>query len=359
VGQTAGIIPACRPIFSQIGRDAPNSTDFPVKSVSMLTFILKRIALSIPTLIAISFLVFVVARLAPSDPVQIMAGDKASPAQVERIRKEYGLDKPFLVQYVNYVGNIVLHGDFGKSFTRGQQPVSEMIRSDFPVTARLALQALLFALILGIPTGIFAALYHNSWFDRAAMSIVVALTALPSIVLGPLLVVLLALKFPIFPVTGWMNPQSQVFIAGIPTPIYLDTILPTITLGSRSAALIARFMRSSLLDVLRQDYLRTAIAKGLSRSRAVMRHALKNSVLPVLTVVGTNFGALLSGSFVVETLFAIPGIGYVSIDSITKRDYPVIQGMALLVAAGYILVNLGVDVLYGVIDPRVRSQEAA
>jgi peptide/nickel transport system permease protein len=326
----------------------------------MLTFILKRLLLAIPTLFAISFLVFVVARLAPSDPVQILAGDKATPEQVDRIRAEYGLDKPYLVQYANYVGGIVLHGDFGKAFSRGQQPVGDMIRSDFPVTARLALQALLFALVLGIPLGILAAIYHNSLFDRAAMSVVVALTAMPSIVLGPLLVVFLALRLKWFPVTGWMNPNTQVFIAGqIPTPIFLDTILPTITLGSRSAALIARFMRSSLLDVLRQDYIRTALAKGLSRPRAIARHALKNSLLPVLTIIGTNFGALLSGSFVVETLFAVPGIGFVSIDSISKRDYPVIQGMALLVAAGYILVNLAVDILYGIIDPRVRSQEAA
>lgn len=309
----------------------------------MAYFILKRIGLAIPTLIAISFLVFVVARLAPSSPIEIIAGDKASPERVAEIKKLYGLDKPIPVQYVDYVVGIVTRGDFGKSFARGQQPVSEMIATDFPVTAQLALQAMLFAMLIGLPVGILAALYHNSWFDRLSMAIVVALVSVPSIVLGPLLVLLFAVRLGWLPVSGW------------DAPIY--TVLPTVTLGSRSAALLARFMRASLLDVLRQDYLRTALAKGLSRGRAVWKHALKNSFLPVLTVLGTNFGYLLTGSFVVETIFQVPGIGYESINSITKRDYPVIQGMALLVAAIFILVNLGVDILYGVIDPRVRSQE--
>lgn len=310
----------------------------------MLTFILKRVGLAIPTLIAVSFLVFIVARLAPSGPVEIILGEKATPENVARLKHEYGLDKPLLVQYVDYVVGIVTRGDFGKSFARGQQPVSEMIARDFPVTAQLAIQALLFSLLVGLPVGAIAAIKHNSWFDRAAMAVVVAMVSVPSIVLGPILALFFAVRLGWLPVSGW------------DAPIY--TLLPTVTLGSRSAALLARFMRASLLDVLRQDYIRTAVAKGLSRSRAVWRHALKNAFLPVLTVLGTNFGALLTGSFVVETLFQVPGIGYESINSISKRDYPVIQGMALLVAVVFILVNLGVDIMYGVIDPRVRSQEA-
>lgn len=310
----------------------------------MLYFILKRMALAIPTLIAITFLVFMVARLAPAGPVEIILGEKATPEAVARLKHQYGLDKPLLVQYVDYVWNIVAHGDFGRSFARGQQPVSEMIAADFPVTAQLAVMALVFAMVIGLTLGALAALYHNSWFDRIAMACVVAMVSVPSIVLGPVLVLLLAVRLRWLPVSGWE------------APVY--TILPTVTLGSRSAALLARFMRASLLDVLRQDYIRTAMAKGLSRGKAVLRHALKNAFLPVLTVLGTNFGALLTGSFVVETIFQVPGIGYESINSISKRDYPVIQGMALLVAVIYILVNLGVDILYGVIDPRVRSQEA-
>lgn len=310
----------------------------------MLNFILKRIGLAIPTLLAVSLLVFIVAHLAPSSPIDIIAGEKATPEEKARVAHEYGLDRPLPVQYGDYIWNIVAHGDFGRSFSRGEQPVRDMIRTDFPVTAQLALQAILFAILLGLPIGALAALYHNSWFDRAAMACVVALVSVPSIVLGPLLVLFLAVRHPWLPVSGWESPAY--------------TILPTIALGSRSAALMARFMRSSLLDVLRQDYMRTAMAKGLSRAQAVRKHALKNAFLPVLTVIGNNFGALLTGSFVVETIFQVPGIGYTSIDSITKRDYAVIQGMALLVALIFTVVNLGVDILYGVIDPRVRSQEA-
>ena len=287
---------------------------------------------------------FIVAHLAPSSPVDIIAGEKATLEEKARLAHQYGLDRPLYIQYGSYVWNIVAHGDFGRSFSRSQQPVTEMIRSDFPVTAQLALQAIIFAMVIGLPIGVFAALYHNSWFDRMAMAGVVAMVSVPSIVLGPLLVLFFAVHNRWLPVSGWDSPKY--------------TILPTIALGARTAAIMARFMRSSLLDVLKQDYMRTAIAKGLSRSRAVWKHALKNASLPVLTVIGNSFGALLTGSFVVETIFQVPGIGYVSIDSITKRDYAVIQGMALLVALLFTLVNLSVDILYGVIDPRVRSQEA-
>ncbi len=321
-----------------------NSHAFWAKIDSMFPFVLKRLLYAIPTLIAISLLVFVVARLAPSGPVEVIAGDKASPARIAEIKALYGLDKPVPVQYLDYVSGIVLHGDFGKSFQNGGEPITALIKRGFPVTAQLALQALLFALLLGLPTGVLAALYHNSWFDRLSMTIVVALVSVPSIVLGPLLVYLIAVRFGWLPTDGWETPAS--------------TILPMITLGARSAALLARFMRASLLETLRQDYLRTAIAKGLSKKQAVWRHALKNALLPVLTSIGTNFGVLLSGSFVVETIFRVPGIGFESINSILKRDYPVMQGMALLVAAIFILVNLGVDILYGVVDPRVKSQEA-
>jgi ABC-type dipeptide/oligopeptide/nickel transport system permease component len=310
----------------------------------MLSFIVKRLSLAIPTLLAVSFLVFIVARAAPSGPVEIMLGEKATPEAVARLKHEYGLDRPVLVQYLEYVWNIAAHGDFGRSFTRGGQPISDMIRRDFPVTADLATKALLFAMLIGLPIGVLAALKHNSWFDRIAMAGVVAMVSVPSIVLGPLLVLFVAVRLRWLPVSGWED--------------WRYVILPTVTLGSRSAALLARFMRSSLLDVLRQDYIRTAMAKGLSRNRAVWRHALKNAFLPVLTVIGTNLGYLLTGSFVVETIFQVPGIGHESIDSITRRDYPVIQGMALLVAIIFVFVNLAVDILYGVIDPRVRAQEA-
>lgn len=303
---------------------------------------LKRIALAIPTMIAVSMLVFIAARMTPSDPVETKLGEKATAEQRATMRHKYGLDKPVVLQYFSYVGNILFHGDFGLSFGDNERPVTQIMREKFPVTAQLALTALLFAMVVGLPIGGLAAYYHNTWFDRLTMAFVVMLVSVPSIVLGPLLVLVLAVSFRIFPVSGWATP--------------LHTVLPTIALGARSAALIARFMRASLLETMRQDYVRTAMAKGLSKGQAVWRHAVKNAFLPVLTILGTNLGALLTGSFVVETIFQVPGIGFISIQSISTRDYPVIQGMALLVAVIYLSVNLGVDILYGVIDPRVRQQ---
>jgi len=306
----------------------------------MAQFLLKRIGLAIPTLLVVTFLVFMAVHLAPSDPVENKLGEKATAEQRAAMRKHYGLDQPLMVQFVRYVGGL-LHGDFGESF-KLEKPVSELIAVKFPVTAQLAITALLFSMAVGLPAGAAAAYFHNSWFDRTMMAFVVTLVSVPSIVLGPLLILGIAVKLRWLPTSGWESPAY--------------VILPTIALGSRSAAIVARFMRSSLLDTLRQDYIRTAIAKGLSRPMAVWRHGIKNALLPVLTILGTNFGALLTGSFVVETLFHVPGIGDISIESIRYRDYPVVQGMALLVAVIYVLVNLGVDVLYGAVDPRIRAR---
>src|SRR5579862_2079212 len=233
----------------------------------MLTFILKRLALAVPTIVAITLVVFFVARLAPSSPIDIMLGEKANPEARRRLEHAYGLDRPILVQYASYVSNVVLHGDFGRSFERGQQPVTEMIRQDFPITAQLAVCALCLAMLLGLPVGALAALYHNSWFDRLAMAVVVALVSVPSIVLGPVMVLIVAVRLRWLPVSGWETIDIALFNSAyrvtVVDPHYV--ILPAIALGSRSSALIARFMRASLLDVLRQDYMRTAIAKGLSR----------------------------------------------------------------------------------------------
>lgn len=322
----------------------------------MLTFILKRIGLAIPTLLVVSFLVFIAARLTPSDPVIDKLGEKSTEAQRAQMRHQYGLDRPPAVQYLSYIGGIALHGDFGESF-KLDRPVSELIATKFPVTAQLAILALLFAMIVGLPIGALAAYYHNTWFDRAVMAFVVALVSIPSIVLGPLLILMVAVQWRLLPTSGWVPLDAQ----ALQHPdrlleFFKHAALPTIALGSRSAALVARFMRSSLLDTQRQDYIRTAIAKGMSRPLAIWKHGIKNALLPVLTILGTNFGTLLTGSFVVETIFHVPGIGDISVSSINDRDYPVIQGMALLVAIIYIGVNLGVDVLYGFVDPRVRDR---
>ncbi len=219
-----------------------------------------------------------------------------------------------------------------------------MIAEQFPVTASLACMAMLVAVLLGIPAGILAALRHNRLPDRVTMSGVLLFVSIPPFVLGPILMLLFAVRLHWLPSAGWDSPANYV--------------MPVLVLAARPAALLARFMRSSMLEVIRQDYIRTAYAKGLSPGRVLAKHAIKNAFLPVLTVLGNTFGFLLTGSFVVENIFDIPGIGYESVQSILQRDYPVIQGVALLVAVIFIAVNLIVDILYGIIDPRVRYEGA-
>jgi ABC-type dipeptide/oligopeptide/nickel transport system permease component len=310
----------------------------------MLRFIALRLALAVPTLLAISFLVFFAAYLSPADPVDVLVGEKASQALKDQVRHEWGLDRPPLIRYGEYLKNIVLHGDFGRSF-QTREPVARRIARGFPNTAALALCALILSLALGVPLGIASAVYANRLFDRVAMTLALAGVAVPTFVLGPVLVLLFAVRAQYLPVIGFALPDRV-------APQYF--ILPSLVLALRSMALIARLTRSAMLDVLSQDYIRTARAKGLSGGIVLFKHALKNAFPPILTVAGTTFGYLLSGSFVVETFFTIPGIGNESIRSILNRDYPVIQGMALLLAAIFVVVNLVVDILYGLLDPRAR-----
>lgn len=308
----------------------------------MLSLLGKRLLQTIPTLIIVLFIVFVAARLIPSNPIQIIMGQHTNAAEEKVLKHEYGLDKPIPVQFVDYLWGL-LHGNLGQSYIQRGVSVSSILSTEFPVTMQLAFQSLVFAIVLGLPLGTLAAIYHNQLPDRLAMLIVIALISIPSFVLGPILILEIALQLHWLPVAGWDSP------------VY--TVLPTVTLGARTAAQLARFQRTSLLDVLSQDYIRTARAKGISRWNTIRRHALKNAALPVITAIGLNFGTLLTGSFVVETLFHVPGIGYQSIQSITNRDYPVIQGVALLVALVFITVNLITDLLYRLVDPRVRDME--
>ena len=311
----------------------------------LLRFILLRLALAVPTLLAISFLVFFAAYLSPADPVDILLGQRAAPEAKARTRHEWGLDRPPLVRYADYVGRIVTRGDFGRSY-QTREPITKIIQRGLPNTAVLAMAALIVSLAVGVPLGIFAAVHANKPFDHAAMSLAMVGVAVPSFVLAPLLVLWLALGAKWLPVIGFSLGEGRV------APQYF--LLPVLVLASRSAALIARLTRSAMLDVLGQDYIRTARAKGLSPATVLFKHALKNAFPPVLTAAGTTFGYLLSGSFIVETFFTIPGIGYQSIRSILDRDYPVVQGLALLLATAFVLVNLLVDILYGVLDPRAR-----
>jgi len=304
----------------------------------MLSHIARRLALAIPTLFTISLVTFLLGYFAPSDPVEILLGERANPEAVARVRHNLGLDRPPIVQFGSYMLNAA-QGKFGISFYN-RRPVGEIIAQGFPVTARLAVTAMLLALAIGIPLGIAAALRQNSVIDRICMAVALLGVSVPTFVLGPVLIILFALRFGLLPVAGWGLPSNY--------------ILPSVVLAARPTALLARHTRSSMLEVMRQDYIRTAYAKGLTAFQVVFRHGLRNAILPVLTVTGTLFGYLLSGSFVVETIFAIPGIGYKSLASIAQRDYPVIQATTLLMASVFVLVNLVVDLLYAWADPRIR-----
>ena len=323
----------------------PESPVSAVQCPLMLRFIAVRLALAIPTLLAISFLVFVAAYLSPSDPVDILLGQRAAPEARLRTRHEWGLDRPLLVRYADYIGGIVTRGDFGRSYLT-REPVATRIARGFPNTAALAFSALVLSLVIGIPLGIASAVYANKPFDRIAMGFALAGVAVPSFVLGPLLVLYFAVGWKVLPVIGFAFPNRV-------DPKYF--VLPALVLALRSVALITRLTRAAMLETLGQDYIRTARAKGLSGGVVLFKHALKNAFPPILTVTGVTFGYLLSGSFVVETFFTIPGIGADSINCILNRDYPVIQGMALFLATIFVLVNLVVDVLYGFLDPRART----
>ncbi|MGC4042705.1 MAG: ABC transporter permease [Armatimonas sp.] len=312
----------------------------------MLRYILGRLALAVPTLLAICALVFFSSYLAPGDPAEVILGEKATPESKARLREQMGLNRPPLVRFGSYVGNLVFHGDLGNSYQPGNEPVRQIIARGFPNTALLATLSLITSLVIGIPLGILAAVWANKLPDRLAMALALVGVALPSFVLGPALVLLLSVRM------GWLPVIGFSLTTGLTQPQFF--VLPVLVLAARSAALIARLTRSAMLDVLSQDYVRTARAKGLSTATVLFKHALKNALPPILTVTGTTFGYLLSGSFVVETFFTIPGIGNESIASIMRRDYPVVQGLALLMAAGFVLINLVVDILYGVIDPRAR-----
>jgi peptide/nickel transport system permease protein len=305
----------------------------------MTRFILHRLALLVPSLFLLSLVTFFVGLLAPGDPVAIQLGQHANPAQAARLRHELGLDRPPLVQFVSYVGN-ALRGDLGHSYY-DQRPVSDTLARGFPATMQLGLAAMALAVLVGIPLGVIAAAWPDTRVDRAATGLALVGTSVPTFVVGPLLIAIFAMQLGWLPVAEWRTPA--------------DALLPALTLGIRPAAMIARITRASLLEALQQDYIRTAMAKGLSRARVLLLHGLKNAFLPTLTVIGTATGYLMGGSFVVETIFRVPGIGALSIDAIQRRDYPVIQGATLLLATAFVSIHLLVDIAYGFLDPRVRT----
>jgi peptide/nickel transport system permease protein len=312
----------------------------------MFAYIVRRVLATIPVMLVVAFFVFSLLYLAPGDPAAVIAGDQATPQDVERIRASLGLDRPFLIRFGEWLWRI-LQGDLGVSiFTN--LPVSHMIAQRIEPTTALMLITITLAILIAVPMGVMAAWKAGSWIDRAVMAFAVFGFSVPVFVTGYLLAYIFALELDWLPVQGY-TPLSQGF-----WPFLENLILPSIALGSIYIALIARITRATMLEVLAQDYIRTAKAKGLGSRGILFLHALKNAAVPISTVIGIGIALLIGGAVVTESVFAIPGLGRLTVDAILRRDYPVIQGVVLLFSFIYVLVNLGIDLLYTVFDPRIR-----
>lgn len=304
----------------------------------MLRFLVRRIILTIPVLFGVATLVFSLIHLVPGDPAQAMLGDGASPAEIAELRQRLGLDRPLYEQYGTFLRGIVV-GDLGVSF-RTSQPVRTAIAERLPATFELALASMAVAILVAVPLGVIAAVWRDTAVDHAAMTVALAGISIPNFWLGPLLAIIFAVELGWLPVSGRGGWDSLV--------------LPAISLGAALAAILARMTRATLLDELRELYVRAARARGVSRARAILGHALRNSLIPLVTIVGLQFGAVLTGAVITETIFAWPGVGRLLVQSIGFRDYPMVQGCILLIATTYVGVNLATDVVYGVLDPRIR-----
>jgi ABC-type dipeptide/oligopeptide/nickel transport system permease component len=304
----------------------------------VIRYLGRRILVTLPTLWLVTVVVFSMVRLLPGDPAETIAGLHATQESVAGLRQELGLDRPLLVQYGHFLGGL-LRLDLGRS-TMSRAPVLDELRPRLPVSLTLAVLSMGVAVTVGVLLGVLAALRRRSWVDYLAMSVSVAGLSTPTFVLGLILILVLSVQWRFLPATG--------------AATWWHYILPAITLGLPAAAVVARMARSSLLEVLRQDFVRTAWAKGLSRPSVVYRHALKNALIPVITISGLQFGQLMGGAVVVESVFGLPGLGKLLVDRVLGRDYPVIQGVVLVAACGFVLTNLVVDLVYSLVDPRVR-----
>ncbi|MGY2906751.1 ABC transporter permease [Bradyrhizobium sp. URHC0002] len=312
----------------------------------MVSYILRRVLSTLPVMGIVALFVFSLLYIAPGDPAAVIAGDQASPADVERIRQSLGLDRPFLIQFGSWLWSIV-HGDLGTSiFTN--LPVAKMIAQRIEPTFSLMAITLVLTILVAVPLGVVAAWKAGSWVDRTIMAFAVFAFSLPVFVVGYVLAYVFALQFEWLPVQGYTPLSAGVW------PWLKNLILPALALGSVYIALIARITRASMLEVLQQDYVRTARAKGLGQRNILFVHALKNAAVPIVTVIGIGIALLIGGAVVTESVFAIPGLGRLTIDAILRRDYPVIQGIVLLFSFLYVLVNLMVDLTYTLVDPRIR-----
>lgn len=306
----------------------------------MLQFIVRRLLAMIPVLLGICLITFILLNVVPGDPVAAMMGKRADPVVVQRIRDQLGLNDPISQQFIRFVGN-ALRGDLGKSF-KTQVPVTQTIARYFPVTVKLALSAIIVAILIGVPIGIISAVKQYSAFDHGSMIIALGFISAPIFWVAIICQLIFGLKLGWLPISGYGGLSYM--------------IMPSLILGSRFSASLARLTRSSLLEVIRQDYIRTGRAKGLAERVVVFKHALKNAMIPVVTVIGLQIGGLLTGSFFTETVFGIPGLGRFTIQGLTDRDFPVIQGTVLFTAIVFVLSNLIVDISYAYLDPRIRLE---
>jgi peptide/nickel transport system permease protein len=312
----------------------------------LLRHILARLAALIPILLGLSIASFALVHVIPGDPALVMLGGEGTPQQVQELRKQLGLDRPLIVRYGEWLGR-VLRGDLGESLYNRTR-ITDELRWRFPTTLALVCLSLLLSIGVGVPAGLISAVYRNSWIDHAARLLTLVSLSLPSFWLGLMLILLFSLKLNLLPIVGYK-------------PITIDSwggirflILPSAALGTYLAALLARLVRSSVLEVLGQEYIRTARAKGLPERVVLFRHALRNALVPAVTVIGINVGILLGGSAVIETLFVLPGVGQLVVTALYNRDLPVIQGLILYISVLYVLINLAVDLLYTYLDPRLR-----
>lgn len=308
----------------------------------------RRLLSAIPVLLIVSLISFGLMRLIPGDPAAAIAGIAATPAQIEQLRRDLGLDQPVWVQLLHYYEGL-LRGDLGRSLLLGKGVFAATMER-LPVTIGLSLYALVFTLLIGIASGIVAALRQNSWIDQAAMMFAMIGISVPNFFLGLLMIILFAVHL------GWLPSGGYVPFSEDPFGWLASTTMPAFSLALLQAGLLARITRSSMLEVLRQDYIRTARAKGLPGRRVILKHALANALIPIVTVVGIIVSLLLSGAVVTEALFSIPGMGQLLTQAVLNRDYPMVQGGLLLVTTFLVLVNITVDVLYAVLDPRVRYE---
>lgn len=312
----------------------------------MFAYIIRRLIATVPVMGVVALFVFSLLYIAPGDPAAVIAGDLATADDIARIHAKLGLDEPFMLRFGHWLWG-VLHGDLGISiFTN--LPVVQLIGQRLEPTVALTLTTLVVAVVFAVPLGVIAAWKVGSWVDRLVMLVAVLGFSLPSFVLAYLLVLGFSIELPLLPVQGYVSIREGF------RPFIAHLILPSIALGLIYGALIARITRASMLEVLSQDYIRTAEAKGLAQGEVLIRHALKNAAVPIATVIGIGVALLISGVIVTETVFAIPGIGRLTVDAILRRDYPIIQGVILLFSTAYVLVNLAVDISYTLLDPRVR-----